>query len=354
MGVIQRTLALSNAGNSGGITAIPTNIPKYNEYLYGVRQGSYVSLIAETAVGKTGLGRHLYVHTPYEEYLRVNDPSKLDILIGDFSLEIAAEANMAAAISRKAYMEYQMVIPPSAIFGWGDNKLTERQKALVHSPEYEAYFDAFQKKCVVVDGEVSPTLFHDICFEIAKRTGTFEKEGRWIHECGVWTSHNPNMYIIILLDTVNLAETDERYPTVKLAIDRMSRWAVLFRNKCRFFLCFLQQISAEIASTDRSRYGITSPILRDAEDSRRPGKDANIVLGLYEPIRHMKEDQTVFKGYDMNQLQSWLRTLHILKHREGVMNRYIPLKAYGATSYYEQLPYAKDMTQQDYVNATKY
>jgi hypothetical protein len=352
MGVIQRTLQLSNTGNNGGITALKTNIPKYNEYLYGVRQGTYVNLLAETAVGKTGLGRHLYIHTPYEEFLRINDPEKLDVFFIDCSLEIAAEANMAAAISRKAYIDYGKVIPPSAIFGWGENKLTEEQQTIVNS--YEEYFDTFQKKCVIVDGEIGPNLFHDILFEAAKRCGRFEREGNNINNCGTWTPNNPNMYIICLLDTVNLAETDERYATVKQAMDRMSRIAVLFRNKCNFFFCFLQQISAEIASTDRSRYGITSPILRDAEDSRRPGKDANIVLGLYEPIRHMKEDQTIFKGYDMTLLQSWLRTLHILKHREGVMNKYIPLKAYGAVSYFEQLPYAKDMTSTDYVNATKY
>lgn len=350
MGVIQRTLALSRAGNSGGITTIPTNVPKYNEYLYGLRHASIVNLLAETAVGKTGLGRHLYIHSPYEYYLKINDPSKLDVLFLDMSLEVSAEANMAAAISRKAYMDYQKVIPASNIFGWGDNKLTEDQARIRDS--YEEYFDAFQRKCVVVDGEVSPTLFHDVCMEAAKRCGTFEREGRWIKDCGAWTPHNPNMYIIGVIDTINLAEVEDG--GVKQAIDKMSRHAVLFRNKCRFFFCFLQQISAEIASTDRSRYGITSPILRDAEDSRRPGKDANIVLGLYEPLRHMKEDQTMFKGYDMEQLQSWLRTLHILKHREGVMNKYIPLKAYGAVSYFEQLPYAKDMTVQDYINATKY
>lgn len=354
MGIIQRTLQQSRVAHAGGITAIPTNSPKYNEYLYGIRQGSYVNLLAETAVGKTAYGRHNYVHTPYEYFLKVNDPQKLDVFFVDFSLEIAAEANMAAAISRKAYMDYQMVIPPASIFKWGDNSLTEEQSRVVYSPEYEAYFDAFQRKCVVIDGEVGPELFHDVLLETAKRMGRFEREGRSITQCGEWTPHNPNLYVIVLLDTVNLAETNENYATVKLAIDRMSRLAVLFRNKCKFFFCFLQQISAEIAATDRSRYGITTPILRDAEDSRRPGKDANIVLALYEPLRHMKEGQETFKDYDMTQLKSWLRTLHILKHREGVMNRYIPLKAYGAVSYYEQLPYGKDMTVQDYLQATRY
>lgn len=352
MGVIQRTLALSEAGNNGSITAIPTNLAKYNEYLYGLRQATYVNLFAETAVGKTSLGRHLYIHIPYEYYLTINDPTKLDVLLIDFSLEIAAEANMAAAISRRAYLDYGRVIPQSAIFGWGDNKLSEDQSRIVNS--YLPYFDKFQKKCVIVDGEVSASMFHDVLFEAAKRNGRFDREGATIGTSGDYTPNNPNLYVNVVVDTVNLTELEQDSPTVKSAIDKISRTAVLFRNKCRFFICILQQINSDIASTDRSRYGILSPRLNDGEDSKRPSKDADIVLGLFEPLRHMKDDQTLFKGYDMTQLQSWLRTLHILKHRQGVMNKYIPLKAYGATSYYEQLPYSKDMTQQDYINATKY
>lgn len=354
MSLIGRTLALSNSGHSDIPNWVPTNLPLYNEYLYGVRQAVYVNMIAETAVGKTGLGRHLYVHTPYEHYRSVNDPTKFDVEIADFSLEIAAENNMAAAISRKAFMEYGKIIPTANIFGWGGRKLDQEQAALVHSADYTSYFEDFERKCTIIDGEVSPTLYHDVLFEMAKRNGTFEREGRWVSECGNWTPNNPNKLLIAIFDTINIAEVEPGHDTVKSSIDRISRISVLFRNKCRFFICILQQISAEIASTDRSRYGITSPILRDAEDSRRPTKDANIVLGLYEPIRHMKEGQTTFKGYDMEQLQSWLRTLHILKHREGVMNKYIPIKAYGAVNYFDQLPYAKDMTAEDYLEATRY
>lgn len=81
---------------------------------------------------------------------------------------------------------------------------------------------------------------------------------------------------------------------------------------------------------------------------------SNVVLALYEPLRHLQNEQTTFKGYDLTILQNWLRTLHILKHREGIMNKYIPIKAYGACAYYEQLPYASQMTEADYQQATQY
>jgi hypothetical protein len=94
--------------------------------------------------------------------------------------------------------------------------------------------------------------------------------------------------------------------------------------------------------------------MRDYEDSKRTTKDANIVLGLYEPQRHMKEGINLFKGYDITILRSWIRTLHILKNRNSDSNRFVPLRFLGAVGSFEQLPEPKDMTEELYTQLTKY
>ena len=48
---------------------------------------------------------------------------------------------------------------------------------------------------------------------------------------------------------------------------------------------------------------------RDFEDSKRTTKDANVVFGMFDPSRHMKEDEKVFAGYD-----SCFRILHGSDH----------------------------------------
>jgi hypothetical protein len=68
----------------------------------------------------------------------------------------------------------------------------------------------------------------------------------------------------------------------------------------------------------------------------------------------MKEEETVFRGYDIMQLRSWFRSLHLLKHREGEANKFIPLKFNGAVGTFEQLPEAMMMTPEDYARATRY
>lgn len=351
MSVHDRTKALIKFGQTDGIKAIPTNLPKYNEYLYGIRQGTMITLMAESSVGKTSFARDKYVDAPFEYYKSVNDPNKFDIEIIDFSLEISAEANRASSLSRKIYLDYGRVVPMARIFGWS-GKFDQDIQTIIDS--YDDYFAEMESKMVIIDGEISPDFFHDVLFDVAKRNGKFAKEGKTIGESSGYVANNPNKYFIVIFDTINLVETTKEFNTIKAAIDRISRISVLFRNVCRFTMIELQQISAELSSTDRSRFGKTVPIMRDAEDSRRPTKDSNIVLALYDPIPHLKEENPIFMGYDISILKSWFKSLHILKHREGVRNKVIPLKSHGAIPYFEQLPEAILMTQRDYELATKH
>jgi len=81
---------------------------------------------------------------------------------------------------------------------------------------------------------------------------------------------------------------------------------------------------------------------------------ADIVLGLYDPVRHMPEDQTLFRGYDMTILKSWYRSLHILKNRRGENNKVIDLKFDGAVGIFSQLPLAAEMDELKYRIATQH
>src|SRR5690606_32315630 len=103
--------------------------------------------------------------------------------------------------------------------------------------------------------------------------------------------YNPNTYIIVLVDTVNLAEMDSGHETIKTSIDRMSRIAVWFRNKCGMTPVFIQQFNAEISAVDRGRYGIKTPLLRDFDVSKWLCNDCNVLYGIFGAMRHMLEDE---------------------------------------------------------------
>lgn len=354
MSLRQRTVDLIDLGRSDHILAIPTKVAKVDQYIYGTRQACYYLYGAESGVGKTTYVREKHMHVPYELYKQINNPTLLDVEFIDFSLEISAEINAGAALTRKIWMDYQKVMPVDKIFGWNQasGKLTEEEYRLVRS--YDNYMDDFERKLLVIDQETTPTLFHDILMDAAKRNGTFSREGRWVSECGIYTPTNPRKYIIVLVDTVNLADMDSGHDTVKSSIDRISRLCVWFRNKCGFTPIIIQQFNAEISAVDRSRYGISTPLLRDFEDSKRTTKDANVVFGLYDPQRHLKEGTTTFKGYDISILKSWFRSLHLLKNRNSEPNKVIPLKFDGAVGVFEQLPDATEMGDTEYMIATRH
>lgn len=346
MSIVRRTYEQIDRGRSNIVHGVQTKIPKYDEFLDGTTWGKIYLYGAETAVGKTAFIRDKHMHTVYEEYKRINDTNRLDVLFIDFSLEITPVISMAGAISRKFFMDYDKVVPYRKILkGLGDE-----DKRIADG--MREYFEDFERKLLVFDDDITPNRFHDVLMDIAKANGTFSREAPFISGCGTWTPNNPNKLIVVTVDTINLAEMDSGHTTIKSTIDRISRICVYFRNKCNFFFAIAQQFNAEISAVDRSRYGIKTPLLRDFEDSKRTVKDADVVFGLYDPMRHMKEEETVFRGYDISILKSWFRSLHILKNREGESQKFIPLKFDGAVGIFTQLPDA--MTQQDYIVATRH
>ena len=316
------------------INALPTGLEKFDEFTFGTRQGCYYLYGAETGVGKTKFVRDKHIHVPYDYVKKINDPEKVDIMVIDFSLEIGKNENIANAVSRRLYLQDGIVYPATSIMSW-NGIITDRIHEKVK--EYSDYFDDFYKNCIIIEDDVSPTLYHDVLFEFYKRNGKFEDEGPTIGKSGRYIPDNPNLYVIAVLDTINIAET-EGTQVIKQTIDRISRCGVHFRNKCNTTIVNIQQFNAEISATDRSRYGIKTPLLRDFEDSKRPTKDANIVCGLFDPVRHMRDDEIMFGGYDMLQLNSWFRSLHLLKNRNGISNKFIPMKFHGGPGYFSTLP----------------
>lgn len=350
--IFQETLDAIEQGRSGKIQAIKTGIKKYDDFVFGTRQSTYYLYGAETGVGKTAFVREKHMYVPYDFFKEVNNTAKLDINLLDFSLEISAKENMAAAISRRLYLDKGIVMPPEALFSMNGSTLSDHTFDAVKA--YRPYFEDFQKRLFVFDEDITPSKLHDILMDYAKKVGKFTKEGRFISECEGYKLYNPNLYSIIIIDTVNLSEIEDTHNTVKSSIDRISRICVWFRNKCGFTPIVIQQFNAEISAVDRNRYGIKTPLLRDFEDSKRTTKDANVVFGLFDPQRHLREEETMFAGYDISILKSWFRSLHLLKNRNGHMNKFIPLQYKGAVRLCEQLPDAKDMTPEKYLTYTRY
>lgn len=347
MGTYSKLKALIEKGRTGGSAGIPTGVPKYDQFVFGTRQGCYFLYGGETGSGKTKFVREAHIYEMYDVYKRINDTTKLDVRFLDFSLEITGEENMANLYCRKLYKDTGCLIGVEKLLSW---------KGVINDEEfkqfegYEEYFTEFEDKVITITEECTPSIYHNTLLAYAKANGTFEfPEETAISNMGSYTPDNPNLYTIIVMDTINLTDL-EKGQVVKQSIDRISRISVWFRNVCNFTPIIIQQFNAEIAGTDRGRYGVRTPMLRDYEDSKRCTKDANVVVGLFDPMRHNMEE---FNGYNILVLKSWFRSLHILKNRNGEPNKWVPLKFSGAISSFEQMPNADVMGEMEYTETTR-
>lgn len=349
LNALDNTYQAIREGFKGNKPFVTTNLAKLDQYIYGIKQGTTYLVGGDTGTGKSSFCRGTFIHNPYEQYLKINDASKMDITLVDFSLEISKELNMATGLSRKIFLDTGKVLPVGKLLSWGPERMAPEELQIVEN--YKDYFTQFSKKLLVIDDDITPTMFHDALMDIAKAVGKFKHEDRWISACGEYTLNNPNMYVIIVFDTLNLAELEERYKNIKAVIDRISRTAIKFRNKCNFIFVPVQQFNSDIASTDRARFGITAPSLKDFMDSTGPTKDSTVAVGLYSPARYFKEDQPLFKRYDISKLKNWFISLHIMKNRYGASMKYVPCKFDGAVGVFTQLPEPELMTPEQYYKA---
>jgi hypothetical protein len=249
------------------------------------------------------------------------------------------EDNLANFVVKDIYRDYNKVVSRSVLLSQGRTKDGAERKLNDDIYEcfmsYEDRLNELEKHITIVDTEVTPSYYHDVLFAYAKANGTFENsDATFISKAGKYTPHNQKLFTIVIIDTINLADT-EPGQTVKQTIDRISRINVWFRNICRFTPIVIQQFNADISGTDRSRYGIKTPLLRDFEDSKRPTKDADIVVGLFDPTRHDMEECA---GHNVTILQNWFRSIHLMKNRNGEMNISAGLLFKGAVGMFEELP----------------
>jgi replicative DNA helicase len=347
-------IQLMNDGLQNKNIGVPfRNCPRLTQHIYGTRKSTYYLYGAETGLGKTKFVRDQHMFAVYDYYKKINDESKFDVRFLDFSLEVTKGENTANAIIRKIYIDHGKLISFERFMGFNEKyKLTQEEQNLILATR--PYFKDLEKKMVVVEGEITPTYYHDVLLTHFRRHGKFEKDdgSMAVSRLGSYVPNNPQLMTVSIFDTINLSD-NEKGQTDKQSIDRISKISINFRNICEATPIIVQQFNADNSDIQRQRHGVITPMLRDFEDSKRTTKDANVVIGLWSPVRYNKETVQVGKTvYDITQLRNWYVSAHLLKHRNGQSLKVVPLRFLGATSMFEELPLS--MGPMDYARITKY
>ena len=158
-----------------------------------------------------------------------------------------------------------------------------------------------------------------------------EQKGKKIVD---YVPDDPNEYVIIITDHVSLLET-ERGGTLKQAIDKLSEYYIILRNRYRYIPVAVQQQNIESIGLDAFKADKIRPTLAGLADSKNPGKDCTVMLGITNPHGAGKENDL---GYDIKQFKGNFRSLEVVLNRKGQSNSICPLYFRGSVNYYKELP----------------
>ena len=109
----------------------------------------------------------------------------------------------------------------------------------------------------------------------------------------------------------------------KTAIDKFSRCMREARDLYGFSPVIVQQMNRNISDVQRHKLGDLTPKLSDMADSSSSSQDADVIVCMLDPYRHVVKDDRGRYGkddhYDMDKLRdkwwrTYYRTLYILKN----------------------------------------
>lgn len=220
----------------------------------------------------------------------------------------------------------------------------------IEDPEISDILKYFEENVIFPQDCNNPTGIYKWCKQYAEDNGTvYTKPGKYKNELGEtidtqifdrYEQDDPNEYRIIIIDTINLIDT-ERGMSLKESMDKLSEYlAKYLRNRYHYSPVVIQQQAFSGESNDAVKLGRVSPSISNLGDSKYISRDANIVLGLFSPFKFSLRE---YYGYDITRFKDNIRFLEVLVNRDGAMGGICPLYFDGATCYFEELPKPNDV-----------
>lgn len=330
---------------SGGINSIPTPFTRFENDFIGIEQSTYYAVTASTKGSKSQFTSFVFIYKAllYAYWSKAN----IKVTIFYFPLEETPERVMQRFMSFLLYdlTKGEVRISPRDLRSSVNTKpVSEDVLELLKSDEFTDILEYFENN-IIFSSEANPTGIYKFCRSYAEQHGTtYYKDVTIKDELGVektikmfdrYEMENPNEYRIIIIDTINLIDT-ERGMSIKESMDKLSEYlAKYLRNRYFFSPVVIQQQAFAGESNDAFKIGKVEPSLANLGDSKYISRDANIVLGLFSPAKFGISN---YLGYDIKKFKESIRFVFVLANRDGEMGGILPLYFDGATCTFVELP----------------
>lgn len=350
MSLIQRVLSNLEERRQRILNGQINCIPSPFSIFPGIEQGMYYLLSGASKSAKTQLTSYLFLYIPilYAYY----HPDQLRLQVFYFPLEETPEKITMRFMCHLLYTlsNKKIRISPSTLRSINKNQLVDAEiLKILNSPQYRSILDFFEEHVHFID-EKNPTAVLKTLKRYANEAGTVHKkkiifknkETGVTQEKEVFDYYEPkdkDEYVIIIWDHASLTE-QERGMNLKECIDKLSEYFKDFRNDYNYIPVLIQQQNIETMGLDAFKANKIRPTLAGLADSKNPGKDCSMMLGITNPFAF---EVPKYLNYDITKLRGYARFLETTLNREGESNDLLALYFDGATNYFAPLPPSNDL-----------
>lgn len=331
----------------GGVNCIPLPFQRFRSEIPGIEQGQYCILTANQKVGKSMLASYLYLYTALD--YAFNNPDKCSVHIIYFALEESVQRVVERYMSHLLFQLDKIRISPSDLRSTSvDYVIPEEILDKLKSDRYQERLRFFEK-CVQFETEdTNPTGILRICEAYAKSVGQYKShkipsKGINQKEVEVFDSYiqnDPNHYKIVIVDHIGLVDKEQGFK-LKDSMDKLSEYFVKYlRNRYNFTCVAIQQQASEAEGLEAIKQKRMIPAAASLADTKYTSRDANLVIGLFDPSKFGLSSWLGYKIQDADGsgLKNYARFLYVIANRDGEMGGICPLYFDGAVCEFEELP----------------
>lgn len=349
---------------SGKLNCIPLPFDRLSNELAGIDQGENILVTAASGIGKSQFTKFLYVFWPYL-WCRENPDSGISFKCLYFALEESKEEFMLSAMSFFLKYYYNITCSKKELKSkFKDDIISD--KVLKKLQELQPLLEDFEDKVDIVDSIGNPTGIYKYIRRYSKDNGTHyyynfredkkkqntitEKEYHNLNSKENWAyshyiSNNPDEYVFCIVDHFSLIVPERHEGIMQKLSDAMVMMSAEYGRKQitkhwnYIFINVQQQVSSGESQQFTNRGQLIEsklePSLADLGDCKLTQRDALTIWGIFAPDRYEIGN---YLGYNVYKLRDNIRSVKLLKGRDGGGNLKVPLYFDGATFNFKELP----------------
>ena len=344
----------------GGVNCIPLPFERFRSEIPGIEQGQYIVVTALQKTGKSQWANYVYFFHVLDYCFKHQSQCSCHIIY--FALEESVQKVIERYMSHLLWkLSGERYTPSDLRSTSSDNPVPQEILDLLKSNEYQERLDFFNR-CVEFNTEdTNPTGILRVCEAYAKSVGTYkshkiQSKGDFTKEVDVFDSYeqnDPNHYKIVIIDHIGLVDKEQGFRT-KDAVDKMSEYFVKYlRNRYNYTCVAIQQQASDTEGLEAIKMKKMLPSTGGLGDSKYTGRDADLVLGLFDPSKFGLPNWLGYKVQDAGNdgLRNYGRFMYVLANRNGEMGGVCPLFFDGATCDFKELPRPDDINEMNKIYA---